>query len=69
MENEEETKTNIVTEQETTGSCPKTTIALVFLLQGTGSVFSMHAQMVFKFSGCLVEKNNYKFSACFFENS
>jgi hypothetical protein len=34
------------------------------------SALYSHAQMVFKFSACLVQsKNNYKVSACFFENT
>jgi hypothetical protein len=33
-------------------------------------LLSEHAQMVLKFSGCLVkEKNNYCVSDCFFDNS
>jgi hypothetical protein len=34
------------------------------------SVLSVRAQIVLKFVGCLVkEKNKYKSSACFFENT
>jgi hypothetical protein len=52
------------------GSLVFALIAEKFDLKQLSFHSSVHAQMVFKFLGCLVkEKNYYEVTACFFENT